>query len=63
MVTPKEREKPILVATAFNASGHAARLLQISEYLASKGFKIYFITGPDYKSSLEKTGAEFIENP
>jgi hypothetical protein len=52
-----------LVATTFNAPGYAAELLQISEYLASKGFKIYFITGPDYKASLEKMGAEFIEIP
>jgi UDP:flavonoid glycosyltransferase YjiC (YdhE family) len=52
-----------LVATAINASGHAARLLQISDYLARKGFKIYLITGLDYKASLEKMGAEFIENP
>ncbi|KAL2135390.1 hypothetical protein VTI74DRAFT_8802 [Chaetomium olivicolor] len=57
------REKPILVATAFNAPGHAAGLMLISEHLVQRGFKIYFITGPSFKASIEKMGAEFVENP
>ncbi|KAK4152568.1 glycosyltransferase [Chaetomidium leptoderma] len=57
------KEKPILVATAFNAPGHTVGLLLISEHLARKGFKIYFIAGPDFKTSIRKIGAEFVENP
>jgi UDP:flavonoid glycosyltransferase YjiC (YdhE family) len=55
-------EKPILVVTAFNLPGHTAGLMQISEHLAGKGFDIYFITGPDFKASIEKMGAQFVEN-
>ena len=57
------KDKPILVATAFNAPGHAAGLMLISEHLVQRGFKIYFITGPSFKDSIEKMGAEFVENP
>jgi UDP:flavonoid glycosyltransferase YjiC (YdhE family) len=61
MAAPKE--KPIVVATAFNVPGHTAGLIQISEHLVKKGFITYFITGSDFKKSIEKAGAEFVENP
>jgi UDP:flavonoid glycosyltransferase YjiC (YdhE family) len=61
MAAPKQ--KPIVVATAFNVPGHTAGLIQISEYLVKKGLIVYFITGSDFKKSIEKTGAEFVENP
>ncbi|KAK4097330.1 glycosyltransferase family 1 protein [Parathielavia hyrcaniae] len=55
--------KPVIVAVAFPIPGHTAPVLQICEYLAQRGFKaIYFITGADFKASIEKLGAEFIEN-
>ncbi|KAK4118641.1 glycosyltransferase family 1 protein [Parathielavia appendiculata] len=57
------KEKPIIVATAFNAPGHTAGLLSISEHLIKQGFTVYFIAGPDFKASIEKIGAEFVENP
>jgi UDP:flavonoid glycosyltransferase YjiC (YdhE family) len=37
--------------------------MQISEHLVQRGFKIYFITGPGFKVSIERMGAEFVENP
>lgn len=55
-------EKPILVATAFDASGHVAGLAQISAHLIKKGYIVYFITGPSTKPTVEKTGAFFVEN-
>ncbi|KAK4124678.1 glycosyltransferase family 1 protein [Parathielavia appendiculata] len=56
--------KPVIVATAFPVPGHTAPLLQICEHLVKRGFNtIYFITGADFKSPIEKLGAEFIENP
>ncbi|KAK3906127.1 glycosyltransferase [Staphylotrichum tortipilum] len=55
--------KPILVVTAFNASGHTAGLMQISEYLIKRGFQIYFVAGPTFKASIEALGAVYIENP
>ncbi|KAL2019752.1 hypothetical protein VTK56DRAFT_9196 [Thermocarpiscus australiensis] len=58
-----DTEKPILLVAAFSAPGHTYGLIQVSEYLVRKGFKIYFIAGSDYKRSIEKAGAEFIENP
>ncbi len=55
--------KPILVVTAFNASGHTAGLMQISEYLIKRGFQIYFVAGPTFKDPIEALGAVYIENP
>ncbi|KAL1841822.1 hypothetical protein VTJ49DRAFT_6575 [Mycothermus thermophilus] len=55
--------KPFIVAAAFNASGHTAGLLRISEHLVSRGFPVRFIVGSDFKASMEKIGAEFVENP
>ncbi|KAK3304858.1 glycosyltransferase family 1 protein [Chaetomium strumarium] len=61
MDTPKDR--PILVAAAFSASGHMTPLLHISEHLVKRGFQVYFITGAEFKASVEKIGATFVENP
>ncbi|KAK4237257.1 glycosyltransferase [Achaetomium macrosporum] len=57
------KDKPILVAAAFNAPGHITGLLHISEHLVKRGFQVYFITGPGFKASVEKIGATFVENP
>jgi UDP:flavonoid glycosyltransferase YjiC (YdhE family) len=57
------KEKPILVAAAFGASGHLTGLLQVSEHLVTRGFQVYFITGAAFKQSVESIGATFIENP
>jgi UDP:flavonoid glycosyltransferase YjiC (YdhE family) len=57
------KEKPIIVATAFNAPGHTAPLLTISEHLVKQGFSIYFVAGPDFKAPIEKLGAVFVDNP
>ncbi|KAH6621677.1 glycosyltransferase family 1 protein [Chaetomium sp. MPI-SDFR-AT-0129] len=57
------KSKPIVVATAFPAAGHAAGLTKISAYLVQNGYTVYFITGSELKPGIEKTGAQFIENP
>ncbi|KAH6622540.1 hypothetical protein F5144DRAFT_332989 [Chaetomium tenue] len=57
------KEKPIIVAAAFPASGHTAGLMRISEYLIEKGHELYFITRADFKASTDKIGAHFVENP
>lgn len=57
------KDKPTLVAAAFNATGHTGGLIQISQHLIKKGYRIYFIAGSDFQASIEKIGAEFIENP
>jgi UDP:flavonoid glycosyltransferase YjiC (YdhE family) len=57
------KEKPIIVVTAFNAPGHTAPFLSISEHLVKQGFTIYFVAGPDFKAPIEKLGAVFVENP
>ncbi|KAK4108515.1 glycosyltransferase family 1 protein, partial [Canariomyces notabilis] len=54
-------DKPILVAAAYPAAGHTAGVLQLAQYLSGKGFKIYFIGGVEFKASIEKAGAEFID--
>lgn len=56
------KEKPILVVTAFNAPGHTAPLLQISEHLTSRGYTVYFIAGPGFKEPIERMGAIFVES-
>ncbi|EAQ84268.1 hypothetical protein CHGG_10672 [Chaetomium globosum CBS 148.51] len=57
------KEKPIIVAAAFPASGHTAGLMRISEYLIEKGHELYFITRADFKAATDKIGAHFVENP
>ncbi|KAK3293758.1 uncharacterized protein B0H64DRAFT_364593 [Chaetomium fimeti] len=57
------KEKPIIVAAAFPASGHSAGLMRISEHLIEKGHEVYFITRADFRASVEKIGARFVENP
>ena len=56
-------DKPILVAAAYNAAGHTKGLIQISEHLIKKGFRVYFIAGPGFQAPIKKIGAEFVENP
>lgn len=56
------QERPILVAAAFNAPGHTTGLLQIAEHLVTKGFELYFIAGPGYKTAVEKIGAQHVAN-
>ncbi|KAK3904836.1 glycosyltransferase [Staphylotrichum tortipilum] len=59
-----QTEKPILVVATFNGpGGHTAGLLQISEHLVTRGFRIYFIAGPALKKRIEDMGAEFVEDP
>lgn len=57
------KEKPVVVVTAFAASGHSAGPIQIAGHLVSRGFKVYFIGGAEFKSSIEKTGSVYVENP
>ncbi|KAK3937839.1 hypothetical protein QBC46DRAFT_391693 [Diplogelasinospora grovesii] len=56
------REKPIIVAAAFPASGHTLGLIQFSAHLVKKGFQVLFIGSGDFKSSIEHAGATFIEH-
>ncbi|KAK0718985.1 hypothetical protein B0T21DRAFT_295758 [Apiosordaria backusii] len=58
-------EKPVLLFMTFNASGHTAGAAQIAKHLHfNRGYKdIYFIAGPPFKSTIERTGAKYIENP
>ncbi|KAH6848021.1 hypothetical protein B0I37DRAFT_446169 [Chaetomium sp. MPI-CAGE-AT-0009] len=57
------KEKPIIVTAAFPASGHIAGVARISEHLIEKGHEVYFITRADFRASIEKIGARFVENP
>ncbi|GAB1312616.1 hypothetical protein MFIFM68171_02826 [Madurella fahalii] len=63
MATETSNDKPLLVVLAYSASGHTQGLLQISRHLVSRGFTIHFITSTEYRASVEKIGAEFVENP
>ncbi|KAK4228070.1 4'-demethylrebeccamycin synthase [Podospora fimiseda] len=57
-------DKPVVVIVAFMVPGHMAGPLQCSKYLSSKGYKdIYFLASAKYKTAVEHTGANFVENP
>ncbi|KAK4197011.1 family 1 putative glycosyltransferase [Triangularia verruculosa] len=58
-------EKPVLLFMTFNASGHTAGAAQIAKHLHfNRGYKdVYFITGPQFQSLIESTGAKYIKNP
>lgn len=63
MTTGTSNDKPLLVALAFPAPGHMQGPLQIIRHLVSRGFTVHFIAGTEFRASVEKTGAHFIENP
>ncbi|KAL2160709.1 hypothetical protein VTH06DRAFT_906 [Thermothelomyces fergusii] len=54
-------EKPILVVVAFDIPGHTIGLKRVSQHLIRKGYKVYFITGPNMRRDVEKTGAVVVE--
>ncbi|KAK4454834.1 glycosyltransferase [Podospora aff. communis PSN243] len=55
-------QKPIIIGAAYPLSGHTGGPLQVAGHLASRGYKVYFITGPYYKDSTEKLGITYVEN-
>ncbi|KAH8807231.1 glycosyltransferase family 1 protein [Xylogone sp. PMI_703] len=56
------KQKPIVVAGAFPAHGHSNGLIQISAYLVTQGFKVYFIGGSDFEDAIKRSGIEYIKN-
>jgi len=55
-------QKPVIVATAYPAAGHSGATVQVASHLAQKGYPVYFITGPDFKPAIERSGGIYVEN-
>ncbi|OOG00364.1 glycosyltransferase family 1 protein [Aspergillus carbonarius ITEM 5010] len=51
--------KPLVVIACATASGHTLPFLPHASHLTKQGFDVSFISGPDFKNAIEKTGATF----
>ncbi|KAK3369952.1 glycosyltransferase family 1 protein [Podospora didyma] len=54
--------EPVIVAAAFPAFGHSGGPAQICNHLSKKGYKVYFISSPDFKKAAEHNGVDFVVN-
>ncbi|KAH8900529.1 UDP-Glycosyltransferase/glycogen phosphorylase [Thozetella sp. PMI_491] len=54
--------KPVVVMIAFPATGHTQGTIQMSEYLAKRGYDIYHIGGSAFKEKIQQQGVEYFEN-
>jgi len=61
-ITMGSQEKPVIVGAAYPAFGHTGGPLQVAGHLASRGFKVYFVTGADFQKTAENLNIVFIEN-
>jgi pyridoxal biosynthesis lyase PdxS len=52
---------PLLVFAAFPAAGHVGPPLYIAQVMMSKGYEVIFMASAEFKSTIEKTGAEWYE--
>jgi UDP:flavonoid glycosyltransferase YjiC (YdhE family) len=48
-------DDPVIMMTCFSLTGHFTPALQIAAYLAQRGYTVYFVTSPSFKSALETT--------
>jgi len=51
---------PLILAMAINALGHLVPMLQITQYMVSKGYEVHFLTARDRQAMVEDVGASFI---
>ncbi|RDW56347.1 hypothetical protein BP6252_14175 [Coleophoma cylindrospora] len=46
---------PVIMMSCFSLTGHFTPALQVAAYLAQRGYTVYFVTSPAFKTTLETT--------
>ncbi|TLD11582.1 hypothetical protein PspLS_11548 [Pyricularia sp. CBS 133598] len=55
---PSVAEKPLIVATAYPADGHAGPVLRALSHLTARGYEAWIVTGDQYKDQAVASGVE-----